>query len=250
MNTKLVSIKEEFQLPEAYRKLQAEVRKLITNKLKRTNGTTLEKDFESVFVNFKNLSSLKQRLFVVHKNGLLEWKLDIVTIDDLARKLGSADKITREIKLLFDRSKYLYNRNDYPNITPSNRKDKIRSVYEQDGPVYGFDILIRPIVATFHSETGEAHNDLKLGKNCFAIVIHANMDENNNLDPNDLMFRYVSAEGTREVNLLRYLMGHANQELRQDIILSFSKGKIERAVELILELANLASSQTLRAVGP
>lgn len=249
MNTKIVSTKEEFTLPEAYKKLQTEVRRVIVDKLKRTNGTVTEKDFESAFTGFKNLQALKQRLFVLH-SGDLEWKQDIVSLDDLARKLGSPDKITKEIKALFTSSKYLHNRNKYSNITPSNKKDKIRGVYEEDGPVYGFDILIRPIVEKFYSETGEAHNDLILGRNCFAIVIHTHLDDQGNLDPSDVMFRYVSAEGTRDVNLLSYLMGNSSKALRQEIIVSFSEGKVEKAVSLILNMANMASNQTIRSIGP
>ncbi len=255
MKAKLVSLnseKVEFHLPEAYKVLQTEIRRIITLKLRRTNGTITESEFNTTFSNFKNLQNLKLRLFVSLATGELEWKEGIVTIDDLARKLGSADKLTPEIRRLFGKSKYLFYRTKYPCLVPSNRKDKIRGVYEEDGPIFGFDLLIRPIVAKFNSETGgKAQNDLTLGNNCFAIVLHTGMDKQGEIVfPPDVMFRYVSSEGTREVNLLSYLMGSSSFGLRQDVLRNLRNGNTEEAIDLLLNLANGAAGSTLKAVGP
>ncbi|MDD4528016.1 MAG: hypothetical protein PHF25_08295 [Candidatus Margulisbacteria bacterium] len=254
MNNKVVSIIKEdqgFNLPEIYKVLQKEIRRCIALNLRRTNGRITEDDFVKNFIGVKNVEALKQRLFVIAENGELEWKNDIISIDDLARKLGSLDKITPEIKRLFDSSKYLYNRTDYPALAPSNKKDRIRGVYEQDGPVYGFDLLIRPNVAKFHSEEGKAHNDLVLGKNCFAIVLHVDINMEGKIDLySKSMVRYVGSAGIRENGLLKFLIRYSSQGLRSEIIEKINAGDIENVVKKVLNVANLAASNTIRVIGP
>ena len=153
-------------------KAQKVIRLRLVNLLQRSNGTITEREYLEAFNHSRDrLDKLKLRLFHVASSGELEWKPDISSETDLARKIGilRAD-IPKKILDLFYHSREPQKLSLFPHITCARKKRQYRD--ETDFPVFGFDILIRP--PTEFTIGSKKKNNFVVGRHAFAYFIHAN----------------------------------------------------------------------------
>lgn len=199
----------------------------LLNLLRRHNGRIFCNNFKNIFLTEKH-QSLKLRLFSDKNNEFLEWKPEIVTEIDLARKMGvNANDIPIKIRSSFNSSKEIQSRSVYPHLAYANKKSQYadNSYY----PVFGFDILIR--APTSFSTDGVYNNNFNIGKNAFAYFIHADAD-NFMLRAN--MGSYIISSG-----LYRYLDNEVTL-IQSDIELYFYLNKMNELSKLMCEACNSA----------
>lgn len=243
---------EHFELPFGYRSLQSKLRMHLKSALRRNNGTLTEQDFRRIFSHVKKVDKLMLRLCKKLPHGQLEWKPEINTIEDLIKKVGNKDNITEEIKAVFRGSKYMYNRSDYQFIVPANKTRQIKSLYDFHGPVYGFDILIRPMTEFLsEKQIGEHKNDLHIGSNSFAVVIHASLTKEGQIDKSEpTLIRYVAGQTTANYSIIDLMQSNFSFNDEFKVVNNLAKGNIEDAVRLITKVANESANNTLQHAGP
>lgn len=211
---------------EGQKTIQQEVRTVLIKFLKRHNGRVSIDEFN---LNFPYpYSNLKDRLFQEYTNDILEWKPNIVCIQDLIRKIGrNKNEIPQSILNIFDKSKELSSRTTFPYLAYARNKNQ----YSENPyfPVYGIDILIRDPVIFSNNE--EANNTFKIGKQAIAYFIHADKDK--------FMIRANMGKNAMQSNLYQYL----NQEIEKEYLNiknRFYNKEFEELVFIICKASNLA----------
>lgn len=164
-----------------YNLLQKEIRQIVKKELSRHNGIISLAKVQSITgVNEKTIS----RLFIKLENGCLEWKSDIIDESILTKRLGK--KPSDELIKLFFESRYIEKRTKYPYLVYANRHNLQKANFMD--PVFGFDILIRPI--TKFSETEEHASGIKYGNTQLILFVHLPILEDIIFyDSNNTMFR-------------------------------------------------------------
>lgn len=164
-----------------YQELQRSLREALHEALRRTNGCVTRDEFLTCTDPDRADKAEKMllRLCRVHDDGTLEWKPEIVSEESLVRKLSGSPAVREgDVRRLWSRSYELHRRTAYPYLAPSGHKSQlVRPTSWGRAPVFGLDVLVRPPVEpTEGGPSATLKNDLVLGEECIALVIHGTFE--------------------------------------------------------------------------
>ncbi|HCT84439.1 MAG TPA: hypothetical protein DF296_04480 [Candidatus Margulisbacteria bacterium] len=200
MKLKIIDVKPKWINP--YKSLQDQFRSMLNKELSRNNGIISEETFQNAFINCKKLTNLRQRLFIPNNNQL-EWKPEIVNVEMLAKKIGKPiSELDPLIIEVFNRSRQMDNRCRYPYLAYANRNNLIK--HDSIDPVYGIDVLIRPV--TSFTESEEKKNNFFIGSHSLALFLHVDLDEKMEVrNSSNFMFRASVGTDLMQSGINKYL---------------------------------------------
>lgn len=179
-----------------YADIQQEYRSALLNRLRRTNGRVSREDFMACAMPGQAAKAERSILRVLLElpDGALEWKPEIVSEAALLAKLGGGPAFCAEQLLdLWARSRALEARTAYPALAPAGKKGQLVSRHSSEAaPVFGVDILIRPPIEFADTRAGGVlRHNLSLGRECVALIVHAEFVDGRLSDHGDYFVRVV-----------------------------------------------------------
>ena len=131
MLKKTISATETWQNP--YSELQREFRQIAKELLAWTPGSISTEEYDTFFAPIlKN----HQRIFTQASKGNYLWKANIQSLNELKKKMPN---ITSEALHLYETSRAIKKRTDYPFLVMPNQNGKMQTPEQLRDPVFGFE---------------------------------------------------------------------------------------------------------------
>lgn len=235
-----------------YQDLQRELRHALKDRLRRTNGRVTRDQFLACAEpdRMEKAEKLMLRLCADAPDGRLEWKPEIVSEETLLQKLnGSTAVRSKDLVRLWDRTRDLTERTAFPMLAPAANKSQHVSGHSLTAtPVFGFDILVRP-QATFaeQREDGALHNDLQLGEESIALVVHGTFDDGILVIDGAYEVRLVVGDGFRPAGIGRLIPETAGR-CETAMFAALRAGDAMGAVDAALPVVQAFAQEAARAM--
>ena len=189
---------------------QRSVRRALRDRLRRSNGTIAREDLIACLRTGyeKDGERIQRRLLRVREDRLLEWKQEVDSEGALRRRVGGASCVNLEdLVRLWARSRELGNRSAYPYLVPSgNTSQRVKRDSFGPQPVYGIDLLLRPPNEFSQDRAGAVRNELRLGEECIALVVHGIFEGGRLASGSEYFSRIVVGNGLRNFEIVTTLI--------------------------------------------
>ncbi len=225
-----------------YKEIQHLFRSEINGMLRRNNGITDRETVSKFFTtdDEEKIDKFLLRFFEINSSKDLEWKLKYSSIEVFRKdiqenKFVDVDSFLR----LHNETRKTENRTEFPYIAPCNKKNQLVSHYDfSKTPVFGVDILVRPPVE-FSSSKAEcvSQRNLKVGSECFALVIHGDFQGKSLVNNSEYFHRLIVGDAFAIDNIVK-LIPEIAHKCENDTKDALTSGNIEKATHNILNHLN------------
>lgn len=234
-----------------YAELQHSLRLVMRDRLRRSSGSITMDAFMSCAASGRDSAAAKMALRLLHHggDGILEWKTEIASEEALLQRIGGSKAIrVDEVVKLWRSSRQLALRTAYPMLAPAgNRSQHVKRSLFGPSPVYGVDVLVRPLTEFSEDRDGSAsRNALSVGADCFALVIHGDFNHGALVRESEFDVRLVVGDSLRIRNIVVELIPkyawRCEVAIRSALLHGDSAGAIDAVLPHLAEFANAATN--------